>query len=341
MSFAVVVCWLAAGAAPAGATIAYEKSPNTAKPSIWVANDDGTGQRLLAGGSQGGDGPVIAPDGSAVLFASRGSRHANPSLRLVPSAGGAIRTIGHNNDGSYVWSPNSKTIAAILGGTPDTDKLVLIDGATGASRTVVAGNITGLSFSPDSTRLAFSRARQTRGVLPRADVYTVPVAGGTPTAITTNHSSDSPVWGPKSIAYVSYRKPARHNDGPKGNVFLMNPDGSGKHQLTHIKAPFLLTGPFPLQWSNDGTRLLGQYGGQDTEYGLGIDPSTGKVHTFSFVRAIKYGLVAGGISQDGSTVIGATGGFDPGGHHDVVTVPWGGGATTVVIKNALSPTWTR
>src|SRR3954451_12475484 len=74
-------------ASPASATITYEKGPNTSRPSIWVANDDGTGARRLAGGSHGGDRPVIAPDGS-VLFTARST--ANPALAVVSTAGGPV-----------------------------------------------------------------------------------------------------------------------------------------------------------------------------------------------------------------------------------------------------------
>src|SRR5947207_1416640 len=71
-------------ASRASASITYEKGPNTSHPSIWVANDDGSGARRLAGGSHGGDQPVIAPDGSAVLCT------APPEVGTIASAGLAV-----------------------------------------------------------------------------------------------------------------------------------------------------------------------------------------------------------------------------------------------------------
>jgi hypothetical protein len=68
--------------------------------------------------------------------------------------------------------------------------------------------------------------------------------------------------------------------------------------------------------------------------------ATGKVHVLTHVRAVEFGLVAGGISRDGTTVIGATGGFDPGSRHNVVTVPFSGGKPKVLVRNAFAPTWT-
>ena len=48
-----------------------------------------------------------------------------------------------------------------------------------------------------------------------------------------------------------------------------------------------------------------------------------------------------GISRDGSTVLMQSGGLDPTDPHDVVTVPWDGGAPTVLVRNARSPSWSR
>src|SRR5437764_1853013 len=115
-------------ASPASATITYEKGPNTSRPSIWVANDDGSGARRLAGGSHGGDRPVIAPDGSAVLFTARST--ANPALAVVSTAGGPVPTLARDTQGDYVWSTDSKTIAANLGSVPRSERLVLIDMAS-------------------------------------------------------------------------------------------------------------------------------------------------------------------------------------------------------------------
>jgi Tol biopolymer transport system component len=325
-------------ASPAGATITYEKAPNTSHPSIWIANDDGSAAKRLAGGSHGGDQPVIAPDGSAVLFTARST--ANPALAVVPAAGGPVRILGRNTQGTYVWSPDSKTVAAELGSVPRTQRLVLIDVASGQIRTVVRGEIEGVSFSPDGTRIAYARGPAGRGFPGRTDIYTAAVTGGPPTRITSTHADAQPVWGTTAIAFAHYAKSRRREDNPKSNIWLVNPDGSGRRQLTHQRAAFLLTGPSPLEFSADGTRLLAEFGGQDTSYGEGVDVATGKVHVLSHVRAVEFGLVAGGISRDGTKVIGATGGFDPAGRHNVVTVPFAGGKPTVLVRNAFAPTWT-
>jgi Tol biopolymer transport system component len=143
---------------------------------------------------------------------------------------------------------------------------VLIDVATRSARVIATGTIQGVSFSPDSTRLAYARAPNLKTFPTFSDIYTVPLAGGSPTRITRNHRSTEPVWGPAKIAFArTFKARGRREDAPKSNVWLMNPDGS--------------------------------------------------------------------------TVLAATGGFDPGSGHNIVSVPFAGGPITTLVRNAFAPTW--
>jgi Tol biopolymer transport system component len=266
----------------------------------------------------------------------------NPALDIVPSTGGAIGALASQeaNMTSTAWAPDSKTIATVLGVSPE--RLVLIDVATRAQRLIASGSFQGVSFSPDSTQLAYSRAPNGTVFPTASDIYTVPVAGGTPARITSNHRSTSPVWGPSKIAFArTFRARGRREDAPKSNVWLMNPDGSQARQLTRQKAPFLLSGPAPLGWSASGAQLLAQFGGQDTIYGEGVNPSNGAVHLLTRKKSVALGLIAAGISRDGSTVLAATGGFEPGPGHNVVSVPFAGGPITTLVRNAFAPSWNR
>lgn len=327
-------------AAAADATIAYERGPASGNPSIWVAEDTGASPRLIVPAG-GGFEPKIAPDASAVAFASL-PVHGNPALELVPVTGGAPTTLAANeaNMNNTAWSPDAKTIATTVGSTGGRETLVLITVATKATRTIATGSFQGASFSPDSTQLAYARAPNDRGFPTASDIYTVPVAGGAPVRITSNHRSTTPVWGPAKIAFArTFKARGRREDAPKSNVWLMNANGSQARQLTHQKAPYLLSGPAPLQWSASGAQLLAQFGGQDTIYGEAVNPSTGTARPLSSNKSLAYGLIAAGISRDGSTVLGATGGFEPGPGHNIVSVPFAGGPVKVLIRNAFSPSW--
>jgi Tol biopolymer transport system component len=328
----------ALGAPSAGATIAFEKNPMKA-PSIWVAEDSGAGQRQIVAPGLGLQ-PLISPDGASVLFSSLPAK-GNPALDLVSTAGGPITTLAANaNIAETAWSPDSKRIAVSVGEPPAPERLLLIDLATKTTRTIATGSFQGVSFSPDSTMLAYGRAANDRTFPPRSDIYTVALAGGTPKRITANQHSTQPVWGPAAIAFARYFSVRRKGqDEPKVNVWLMKPDGTGAHQLTRVKAPFLLSGPTPLAWSASGAQLLAEFGGQDTVYGQGVDPRTGAVHTFSRNRKVATQLVATGISRDGSTVLAATGGFFPEGPHDIVAVPYAGGPPKLLVRGGFLPSW--
>ena len=47
------------------------------------------------------------------------------------------------------------------------------------------------------------------------------------------------------------------------------------------------------------------------------------------------------ISGDGSTVLGFTGGFEPGPNHRVATIPYGGGKVKTLVKGGYEPDWSR
>jgi hypothetical protein len=326
--------------APASATLVYERGASSPHPSIWLAEDSGASPRLLVGGS-GGAQPLIAPDGSSVIFLSLPA-HGSPALEIVGVSGGppTVLASAEANIGSTAWSPDSTTIATTLGVSPDNERLVLIDVATRSVRTVATGSFQGVSFSPDSTQLAYARAPNAKGFPSASDIYTVAVAGGAPRRITTNRRSTQPVWGPTKIAFARTSIVREHREkAPKSNVWLMNPDGSQARPLTRQKAPFLLAGPSPLAWSASGAQLLAQFSGEDTVYGEGVDPQTGAVHVLSPGKSIAYGLIAAGISRDGSTVLATTGGFEPGPGHNIVTVPFAGGPPTTLVRNAFAPSW--
>jgi WD40 repeat protein len=322
----------------ARATLVFDREP--LEPAVWVANDDGSGARKLAAGSQ----PRIAPDGKTVayLHVASGKDVGGLDLMTIPVDGSAApRVLVRHWNGvlTFAWSPDSKTIATDVGPTAGTKKLALVDVATGAARTITSGYFDGATFSPDGATLIYSRfARDTWP--PRADLFSAPVAGGAPTAITHDHVAIAPLWGPTGrVVFTRLVDAKRRRYGPKGELYVINPDGTGLRRLTKTKVDPLLFGLGATAWSADGTRLLAQFSGQDTSYAERVDPVSGAHRPL--LRAEETGLIATRLSADGSTVLGATGGFDPDGRHDVVSVPYGGGAPTLLARNAYNPDWTR
>jgi Tol biopolymer transport system component len=334
----ILIAAITALAAPAlaHATLVYQKGVNTT--SIYVAQDDGSGARKLVSGAL----PHISPDGQTVAYIANIDGD-NPELREIPAAGGLPRVLLKPwRYGVFAWSPDGRYIAAQSGPLNGKQKLVLIDRTTGTTRTVAPGFFSGASFSPASDQLIYSLVASDRQLFPKSNLEIAPVAGGAPHALTTNGHSLYPLWGSKQIAYVRYKRPTgrhRHDDGPKYNLWLINADGSGDHQLTHDRVPFLLTGLVPTDWSDDGTRLLAQFGGQDTTYAVTVNPSTGKER---IVGRASQGIVGTALSHDGSTVLGYTGGaFEDPKLQNTITAPYAGGSPKVLVRRSYFGDWTR
>jgi WD40 repeat protein len=326
--------------AAAQATLAFTRNP--LHPVVFAANDNGTGAHKLGSGRN----PRVSPDGEQVAYLREGPGHAQEMV-LAPAGGGASRTLltGWQDPYYLAFSPDSKTIAALRGSELGKLKLVLIDVATGTQTVVASGYFSGFSFSPDGTELVYSKAGSEKYPL-RSDVYrfVIPVGESVrfvpPVRITNDHVSEDPLWGPTGkIVFVKLIDAKKRKYGPKNELYLMNPDGSGVKRLTHTKVDPLVQGLIPTQWSADGNRLLTEFGGQDTTYAVTVNPKTGAERTLTKEREV--GFVGTALSTDGSTVLGDTGGFEPGPDHKVVTIPYTGGKPKVLAKNASEPSWSR
>lgn len=351
---AVGVAALIAAPAVAEATLVFVRQP--LKPTVWVAADDGSGQRRLAAGAN----PQISPDGQTVAYLrTRQSGSYRPELMVVPADGGAPpRRLLANWSQSYVfaWSPDSDTIATVRGPELGSKRLVLIDVSTGAQRTVARGFFNGVSFAPhggqlvsDGGQLVYGRSATERYPA-RSDIYQLDLlpAGAQsastliaerPRQLTHDHRSFSPLWGPEKIVFVKQLGERRRRYGPKNELYLMSPDGGDVRRLTHTRVEPLLQGLTPTDWSANGAGLLAEFGGQDTSYAVRVNPRTGAQQPLG--KAGEQGLVGTSLSSDGKLVLGATGGFEPGPDYDVVSVPYRGGRARILVRNAFDPDWSR
>jgi Tol biopolymer transport system component len=332
---AALVAVTALLALPAGAeaTLVYVK--NHMKPAVYAANDNGGGAFKLGPGTN----PKVSPDGAAIAY-SYERANGKRELKLAASAGGGSRTVLTGlQEGFYAtFSPDSKLVAALRGPEIGKRKLVLIDVTSGTLlRTVATGYFGGFSFSPDGTELVFSSATSEK-FPPRSDVFRVSIAGGSPVRLTADHRSLDPLWGPDNrIVFVKQVGAKQRRYGPKNELFAMSPSGKGAKRLTDTKVGPLLLGLFPTEWSADGKRLLAEFQGQDTSYAVVVNPATGAQRALH--KTGEQGFVGTALSADGTTVLGFTGGFEPGPNHDVATVPYGGGKLTTLVKDAFEPDW--
>jgi len=338
--------WIAALAAAAAlfalpaaaqATLTYVKNP--LKPVVFAAADDGSSPHRVGSGSN----PRVSPDGETIAYQQEGPGHSQ-DLMLVPAEGGASRLVlaGLQDSFHLAFSPDSKTMAALRGPELGKRKLVLIDVASGTTlRTVASGYFSGVSFSPDGTELVYAKAGSEK-FPPRSDVHTVPVAGGKSVQLTKDHVSQSPLWGPAGkIVFVKQLGAEQRRYGPKNELFLMNPNGTGQKRLTNTRVDPLLLGLVPTEWSANGRKLLAEFVGQDTSYAVAVNPQTGAQRPLDKMGDGEQGFVGTALSSDGTTVLGFTGGFEPGPTHRVATIPYGGGKVKTLVRNGFEPDWSR
>jgi Tol biopolymer transport system component len=328
----LVAAALLAIPASASATLTFVRNPLS--PVVYVANDNGSQPRTVGSGSN----PHISPDGKSVAFQREGPGHAQ-ELVIADVAGGKARTLlkGFRDPTNIAFSPDSTQIAALRGPELGKLKLVLIDIASGAQTVVASGYFNGLSFSPAGDELAYGRAAS-ESYPQKSDVYRYAIAAGKTSRLTNDHISQDPLWGPTGrIVFVKQLGAKQRQYGPKNELYLMNPDGKAVKRLTNTVVDPLLAGLVPTDWSDDGKRLLAEFQGQDTSYAVGVNALTGKQKPVA--ESGEGGFVGTALSADGSTVLGFTGGFEPGPNHKVATVPFNGGKKKVLAKNAYESDW--
>jgi hypothetical protein len=329
----VAVTALLALPAAAQATLTFVKNP--LNPAVYTAADDGSGVHKVGPGYS----PHVAPDGESVAYFHEGPGHGS-ELKLAPVHGGATRTlmVGWRDTFYLAFSPDSTTIAALRGPELGKRKLVLVDIASGAQKVIASGFFSGFSFSPTGDELVYAKANSEK-YPPKSDVFRVPTAGGKPVALTNDKISTDPLWGPTGqIVFVKQLDAGKRKYGPKNELYLMNPQGKAVKRLTHTNVDPLLQGLFPTDWSANGKQLLAEFEGQDTSYAVKVNPKTGAQKPV--VKATEQGFVGTALSSDGKTVLGWTGGFEPGAPGQAVaTVPYAGGKPKVLVKKGYESDW--
>jgi Tol biopolymer transport system component len=328
--FLLILAMLAlpAGAQATIAFVKYERYPFV--PKVFAAENNGFNAHPIGRGTD----PRVSPDGRWVAYVSEAKISGHERLKVVPASGGRANLLIDAADiSSVTWSGDSSKLAAVRGSRLGRDKLVLIDIPSGGQRRVARGFFSGVSFSPDGAGLVYSRARNQRAGS-GTDVFVASTSSRRRARLTYDGRSMRPLWGPdEEIAFV--KKERKHS----GDIFLMNPQGGEvvrmtRHRFGHARREY-----FPVDWSEDGERLLVNFQGRN---GLGY------AELFDLEIAAHWPLqnpirefVGAAISADGEQVLGSSGGFRPLSNHLVGTVPAGGGRMHVLAQFAYEPDWSQ
>ena len=192
---------------------------------IYVMNVDGSELTQLTDNSASDEYPTWSPDGSQIAFTS--NRDGDYNIYLMNADGSNQRrlTQNPNYDGDPMWSPDGKRIAFSFDeGDNDIEVYFInVDGTSVERFTDTIGRNILPAFSPDGTRLAYTGNRYLGW-----NVYVTNLDKTNDVRVTDGHGACRQDWSPdsKKLAYVSQKA-----DG-KGDIWIMNPDGSEKTRLT-------------------------------------------------------------------------------------------------------------
>jgi hypothetical protein len=315
----------------ASATLSYSKT--IGQPKVFYAQDNGKGAHLIGPGLNS----KVSPNGE--LIAYERSTTGGTEMRLFSlEAGKSMKLLSPWQESFvFAWSPDSTMVAALTGPLDGPFTLLAIDVMTGKKTKLAQGYFNGVSFSPDGEEIVYGAAKSEKSLL-KSDVFKVKVTGGGRVALSHNHSSGYPLWGPTGqIVFARFLGAKQRKYGPKTELFTMNEEGQRISRLTKTKVNQLSLGLLPLGLSENGARLLAEFNGQDQGYAVAVSTVNGNEKKLT--QNPETGFQGAALSPDGNTVLGTAGlGFgDP--HPKVVTVPWSGGKQKVLVAGGYQPSW--
>ena len=280
--------------------------------------------------------PSWSPDGTRILFLSRGGVFSVPAgggsaRQEIPSRPGAIVT-------SATWSVDGREIAYVRG-----DSLLARNVRSGDVRLIATGrDLHSCSWSPDGDRLACVAGNYFYvtvgaifglgpmfGNLAPSRIVLVPAAGGAPESVTDSSSlHQSPVWSRdgRTLYYVS------NAQGPRDIYALaIGAHGSGRNQPVRITTGM---NAHSVGFSADGGRMVfAAYTSSANIWAMPI-PQNPPGSAASAVQVTSGNQTVEGVrvSSDGRWLVYDS---DLSGNSDVYRVPVGGGEPDRLTRDPL------
>jgi serine/threonine-protein kinase len=167
---------------------------------------------LTANSPADDDQPAFSPDGERIAF--RSSREGG-GIFVMGRTGEAVRRVTRTGF-KPTWSPDGTHLAFVSENvemnpqnTEGRSQLWVADVNTGETRQLDVIDAVLASWSPHGHRIAYTRRLSGQPGQPvQGDVWTIPAAGGEPTAVTTGVATDwNPAWSPdgRYLYYASDR----------------------------------------------------------------------------------------------------------------------------------------
>ena len=252
---------------PDGTWIAFE-STRSGENQIWLLSTSGGEPRQFTTLSTGASQAVWSPDGKQLAFVSEvfpessalpfAESDAINAKRLKELSGGRIKAqtftrLLYRHWDHYVQGKRQHIFVQSVGGGEPRDLTPGDRDAVPTSSTFSGG--TDYAFSPDGTEIAYTATpvpMHEEAWNTNHDIYTVPVAGGTPKQVTSNPAADgTPRYSPdgKWIAYRAQLRPGYEAD--RWQLMVFNRSTGATRSLT---ASFDASAGSPV-WSPDGRRI--------------------------------------------------------------------------------------
>jgi TolB protein len=210
---------------PDGRRIAFRRGPNAAS-EVWLANADGSGQRVLTNAPPSfySSQPAWSPDGR-VFF--RSDRDGDADIWVVNADGSdEHQQLDLPGDQRYPTpSPDGRLIA--YRSDADGDAEIWVSNIDGTQPRALTSNDlfdSAPSWSPDGRRMAFERT-----VDGNTDVYVMDDDGGRVRRLTSTPALDEgPVFSPDAefITFTTER------DDGNSEIYVMRSDGSDQRPLS-------------------------------------------------------------------------------------------------------------
>jgi Tol biopolymer transport system component len=320
----------------AGASMVYEASTiNASNHALYMADDDGANATKLP---VTGQFPVVSPSGAYVAYQKvTDSRTGAAELHFLTVATGADLNTGVDC-GGMVWAPNSSAVACTTTQLTGTIKgtglhTVTTSGTDAVLVPSVGYSINGYSWSPDSSKVVWGQTPFGKYDV-NSDLRWLPADGSG--AVGKLGKGAQPVWGPTKLAFVrSTHGVVGGMPYPRTQIWTLDPavGTSSAKALTSYVAKGFVTGPAPLRWTPDGTRIVGQLMGEDYVQPIYVT-ANGKIHLFGPGNAGVYG-----ISADGTQAL-VVGNLFGGSRQPVYASPLAKMASSLLLKDAWAPSVT-
>jgi Tol biopolymer transport system component len=196
-------------------------------PSLWMVNDDGTGQRRLTEGSLS-IFPTTSRDGQTIVFASNRDTGAMPELYRLTLADGRVTRLARDVGAVQAkLSPDGRTVFFTrVFESPAKLLKMPVDGGP-ATPLLEAATIHDFAVSPDGTRIAVVTNAGAGSV---RNVAVVPAGGGESRTIYTTGSALNQIrWHPAGDAFLLLI-----NQDRQDNFYRLDLAGGPPRQLTRF-----------------------------------------------------------------------------------------------------------